>query len=80
MVRAKFRLQSVTEVAGSTTKQLRFSAVSPSDGEIEENARYHKYTPNGDLTMSVDNPPALEQFKCGESYYLDFTPCPRPAA
>lgn len=79
MVRAKFRLQSVTSNAGYTGQQLVFTAVSPPDGEIEENKKFHKYTPQGELKMTVDNPPAQEQFKVGEYYYLDFTPVPSPA-
>lgn len=74
MVRGKFRLHSITENASDSGKSLTFLAVCPADGEIEENAKYHKYTPCGELKMTVNNPSALEQFKLGEYYYLDFTP------
>jgi len=74
-VRAKFKLTSITEHEG-TARGLKFSAVSTDD--TPENQRYHKYTPSGTLEIWVDNPPALEQFKIGESYYLDFTPAPKP--
>lgn len=76
MVRAKFRCQSITSNAGYGGQQFVFSAVGPADGEIPENERYHKYTPSGELKITVDNPPAQEQFALGEYYYLDFTPCP----
>lgn len=77
MVRAKFRLQSVTTHADWNTQHLVFSAVGPPDGEIAEDQRFHRGIPEGRLTMEVDNPPAQEQFKVGEFYYLDFTPAPK---
>lgn len=76
MIRAKFKLQEVKEFANSSSKHLRFTAVCLADNEVEENRRYHKYTPSGELTISIDNPPAFGQFKLGDFYYLDFTPAP----
>ena len=74
MVRGKFKLDVITNYAGGT-KGFLFTAVSPADGEIEENAKYHKYTPSGKVEMVIDNPAAQMQFALGEYYYLDFTPC-----
>lgn len=76
MVRGKFRLASITSHAGGTQQNFLFNAVCPADGEIEENAKYHKYTPSGKIEMTIDNPAAQMQFALGEYYYLDFTPCP----
>jgi hypothetical protein len=71
-VRAKFKLSTITEGDWNpTARQLQFYAVS--DDGIPENARYHKYTPAGQLNITVDNPSALEMFKIGKNYYLDFT-------
>lgn len=39
--------------------------------EVEENQRFHKYTPSGELKIMVDNPEV--KFKLGRQYYLDFT-------
>lgn len=72
IVRAKFQLQQITESAHSSGKTFKFTAVS-ADG-IPENERYHKYTPSGTIELWVDNPPAVEQWKLGEQYYIDFTP------
>lgn len=69
MVRAKFKLNSV-ETFESGQAKLNFSAVC--QDETPEDARYHRYTPFGELKMTVDNPKALEQFKPGKHYYLDF--------
>ncbi len=73
-VRAKFRVTSVTIFGGSTSGQVDLSAVTAD--EVEENRRFHKYTPSGNLKMSIDNPPVFEAFKSmlGKTYYLDFTP------
>jgi len=72
MVRAKFRLSSVTTYSDTSSKKLIFTAIS--DSSIPENAAFTKYTPNGQLEMHVDNPSALEKFEVGKYYYLDFTP------
>jgi hypothetical protein len=73
MVRGKFRLSSITNDAGYTASLFVFNAVGPADGELEENQKYHKYTPAGKIEISVDNPPAQVQFKLGDYYYVDFT-------
>jgi hypothetical protein len=52
-------------------KQVNLVAVM-NDG-IPENQRYHKYTPNGSIEMTIDNPPASEQFEPGKQFYVDFT-------
>ena len=68
-VRSKFRVVSVTDFG--FTKQVKLAAVS-GDG-IPENARFHKYTPSGQIEMTIDNPPASEQFTPGKECYVDFT-------
>lgn len=73
MVRAKFRLAEVTSFGNTGMQKFKFSAVQ--DTSIPEDAQFTKYTPSGTLEMSVDNPPAQAQFKVGDYYYLDFTPC-----
>lgn len=73
MVRGKFKLNEVTHVDWNTSaRKLTFSAVS-NDG-TPENERFHKYTPSGIITMTVDNPVAVEQFQIGGEYYVDFSP------
>lgn len=74
-VRAKFRCESVTEFVGQ--KRITLRAVSAD--EIEENRRYHKYTPSGEINITIDNPPAAAIFKPGESYYVDFLPIQTPS-
>lgn len=70
MVRAKFQVQGIKKTNWGATI-LDMSAVY--DDGIEENARYAKATPSGTLQIQIDNPPALEFFELGKSYYLDFS-------
>jgi hypothetical protein len=65
-VRGKFRVASV---APSNTVHLQAVCAD----ELEENQRFHKYTPYGDIKMAVDNPPALAFFTPGKVVYVDFT-------
>ncbi|MGO4496417.1 hypothetical protein AB4114_11025 [Paenibacillus sp. 2RAB27] len=65
MVRAKFKC---TLKEGNS---VRFEVViSGSD----ENKEFWKYTPAGQIQMSVDNEKAQDQFEVGKEYYVDFTP------
>jgi hypothetical protein len=75
MVRAKFQVTSIASVAWSPSmKVVKLSAVSTD--ETPENQRFHKYTPSGTIEISIDNPPAAEQFILGQSLYVDFSPAP----
>ena len=38
------------------------------------NESWSKYTPGGSIEMTINNPEALEQFKLGAEYFVDFTP------
>ena len=78
VVRAKFRLTEVTRMDGSQSVKMQFNAVTSDYESIEEDKRYHRYTPSGQLTIWVDNPPAVEKFVLGQAYYLDFTPADVP--
>ncbi len=49
--------------------QYNFMAVGADN--VPENQRYHKYTPQGNLTITVDNPSV--EFELGADYYLDFS-------
>ncbi|HKY20014.1 MAG TPA: hypothetical protein VJM31_02245 [Vicinamibacterales bacterium] len=70
-VRAKFRVHSILDFGIS--KEITMGAVyEGSLGENEENKRFTKATPNGQLKMTVDNPYASEQFAPGQEWYLNF--------
>lgn len=73
MIRAKFRVASVTFYGDpanpDASRQYTLTAIY--DNTTEENRRFTKATPWGELKMNVDNPAA--QFEVGKVYYLDFT-------
>jgi len=74
-VRGKFKLNEVTHVEYSAdARKLRFGAVC--NNNTEENAKFHKYTPSGEINMTVDNPEASKQYELGKEYYVDFSPVP----
>jgi hypothetical protein len=68
-VRAKFKCQEKHERAGSGCIEYNFNAVGAD--EVPENQRYHKYTPSGNLSITVNNPEVA--FELGKAYYLDFS-------
>ena len=68
-MRAKFRCNSVTDHGTMLSAQL--GAVT--DDGTPENERYHKYTPSGSLTITIDNPALSDFLEPGAYYYLDFT-------
>lgn len=70
-VRAKMRLQEVTEHEGGA-KTFNFNAVY--DDGTPENKRFSKFTPDGHLKMTVANADVLDQFDIGKEYYIDFVP------
>ena len=69
MVRAKVTCGSIEG------NNILFRTVYEPDAEKDpENARFTQATPWGEIKMGSDNPKALEQFKVGQSYYVDFSP------
>jgi len=69
MMRAKFKVETVTQDEHGEVMKAR--AVHSSDNP-EDNS-YAKATPNGDLTMRIDNPSARGLLKPGDKFYMDFT-------
>lgn len=72
-VRAKFVLQSkeINLQYPQSAVKLTFTAVCAD--EVEENKRFHKYTPWGTITIGIDNPAAVAFFEANPTVYLDFT-------
>ena len=79
MVRAKFRCTKIVKTAyfgaPQDSDEVVLSAVSDA-----ANQGWCKYTPSGELRMCINNPAALDQFKIGEYYFLDFTVAPAKEA
>lgn len=70
-VRAKFRCQSA-ETFGPDAEQVNYRFAPVYDQAIPEDQRYARYTPAGELKLTVTNPAV--SFTPGQSYYLDITP------
>lgn len=68
-VRAKFKVQSVTEAEGG----LKSATLSPVTSGSKENEEFYKWTPGGQITLSTMNPVAAAHFVPGRVFYIDFT-------
>jgi hypothetical protein len=78
-MRAKMLVQSVKGYGEPVTQEtLSLMAVTGTDpfgpaGESEDNT-YARYTPQASLSITINNPALLGQFKAGQKFYVDFTP------
>jgi hypothetical protein len=73
-VRAKFKVSSIEPHDGpDPIRVVRMDAVY-SDDPASPNHSWSKWTPAGQVQMTITNPAAFEQFVQGKEYYLDFTP------
>lgn len=70
-VRCKMQCKWVKD--HGSMKEYRFDAVCAD--EVPENQRYHKYTPNGHIEISVTNPNV--SYDVGAYYYFDSLPVPK---
>ncbi len=69
-VRAKFKVTSVEHFEGGQAS-VKLTAVHGAD-----NRTWSKWTPSGDLRLSITNPTATEQFKPGACLFIDFSEAP----
>jgi hypothetical protein len=85
-MRAKLKVTSVLPWHNGdgqkASERLSFCAVYkngnyPEDGTDEDNT-FAKWTPSALLDMQVNNPQLFEQFKPGDTFYVDFSPVPQP--
>ena len=75
-MRAKMVVQEVKRFQGQDV--IRAVAVArasayPADGSDEDNT-YAKFSPSGELTLTIANPALLGKIEPGKKFYLDFTP------
>jgi hypothetical protein len=81
MVRAKFQVTKVSKCfyrnhEGKTIETGVEVFLSPQyDSSIEEDRRYAKATPSGEVRLFIDNPPASAYLEPGRDFYVDFTKC-----
>ncbi len=71
-VRAKFVCTGITDYPANENKSVTFSPVI--DGS-DENKSFSKYTPGGQIQLSISyETEASEVFEEGKEYYVDFSP------
>lgn len=78
-LKARFTLQMVEQHAthkGAEDQDqchvnAKFTAVT---SNMEDCASWSKWTPSGELTMTITNPAALDVLHVGKDYFLDITP------
>lgn len=77
-VRAMFYVKEINHRATGDTSsanvEVKMGAAFGSylKGLPEGNGDWSKYTPSGDLSITITNPAAIEQFEVGEVYELRF--------
>ncbi len=76
-IRAKFCLTAITEIPfyPGYPSRHEFMFMPQYDDTIPEDRRFSEATPDGQLKITVDNPPVIEFWKSrlGKAFYLDFT-------
>jgi hypothetical protein len=77
-MRAKMYVTRVTRFQGG--EQLELSCVSSKgygpEGESEDNT-FARYSPFGEMKLTISNPNLVGQFNPGDTFYLDFTFAPK---
>jgi hypothetical protein len=70
-VRAKFKCERADKYPMGEDHQVEvnFHAVYGEDGSA--NASWSKWTPSGQLSMTISNPNLVDHFEVGKEYYLD---------
>lgn len=75
------RLEITKNVSGSAEGPQRFESTGIPVREItmtavyggsSENQSFAEATPNGTITFQLNNPACADEFKPGDSYYLEF--------
>lgn len=71
-----FEVQRYTGTGDPPTTRLAwprtYKFMAAYDPDVPEDQRYAEATPNGQLSINIDNPAV--SFEPGRYYYLDFTP------
>lgn len=73
MVRAKFLVTEKKE-NHATPESVFTITMNPVTSGSPENDQFYKYTPGGQLVLSVLNADAAAALEVGKQYYVDFTP------
>lgn len=75
-MRAKMSVNRIERWNGADKVTMNCVARSdryPEDGS-DENNTFAKFSPSGELTITIANPALIGKIQPGDVYYLDFTP------
>lgn len=75
MMRAKFKVHSITESAGWSGHKSMFTVkMNPVTSGSKENEAFYAATPGGSIELSVVSAEIGKQFPIGGEVYVDFAP------
>lgn len=74
-LRCKMRVSTVKRIINADgqpeSEEIQLNAVY---GDSEENKQWSKWTPQGQLNITINNPDAIGKVLSGHEYFVDFTP------
>lgn len=74
-VRAKCRVVRKTQYTNVDGKEVTQETVALQPVyEDGANSQWSKYTPSGEISLTITNPEAYKQFELGKAYFVDFSP------
>ncbi len=73
-VRAKMKCWENHPSPSGDSERTAFVRLSAVVDDSPENKSWSKWTPNGEVTLSITNPDAIDAFVPGKTYFVDFTP------
>lgn len=79
-VRCKMIVTNKADSWDSYGKKQGSSTVRLSPVSGDENKTWSKWTPSGSVELQINNEAAFEQFKLGQTFFVDFTPAPATEA
>lgn len=75
MVRAKFKVQSISRAQGwGQHKEVQTIKLAPVTGGSPENDAFYAATPGGQIELSTVRAEAAGEFDLGREFYIDFVP------
>lgn len=75
-MRAKMSIQSITKTGYSET--VEFHCVYGGSSNKEDNS-FASATPSGSAKLQIDNKELHGAYSPGDTFYVDFTPVPKPS-
>lgn len=74
-MRAKMQVQRIERWDGGDKVSMTAVAAKsyPEDGTDEDNT-YARWSPAGELSLTIANPSLIGKIEPGQKFYLDFTP------